>query len=46
MPSYKVVISVKKNKYINRSETLAISFFYVPKNVGLGDQRKVASSRM
>jgi hypothetical protein len=31
MPPYKVVILVKKCKYINRYETPAISIFYVPK---------------
>jgi hypothetical protein len=31
MPSYKVVILVKKRKYFNRSETPAISTIYVPK---------------
>jgi len=45
MPSYKVVLMAKKNKFINKSETPAISifFFCVPKIVGLGDQRKGAS---
>jgi len=43
LPSYKVVLIVKKNKYIDKSETPAISIFCVLKSVGLGDQRKVAS---
>ena len=46
MPSYKFVLMARKNTYINKSETPAISIFCVPKCVGLGDQRKVASYGM